>query len=86
MATGIERKEPTWEQVASAMKSWGWSTLKIDRNAVIFERGTQKIVTRRTFEDNWKVEYYTGNTMDDMAGITNSLFAKRETMEMGVLK
>lgn len=86
MSTKIERREPTWEQVATAMKSWGWSALKIDKNSVIFERGVQKIVARRTFEDNWKVEYYTGNIMDDMAGITNSLFAKRETMEMGVLK
>jgi hypothetical protein len=86
MEPKIERKEPKWEQVANAMKVWGWSTLKIGNNSVVFEKGVQKIIARRTFEDNWKVEYYFGNNMDDMTGITNSFFAKREAMELGILK
>ncbi len=81
-----KRKEPTWKEVGEAMERWGWFMSRVDEKIAIFERGRQKIVARRVGKKNWKVEYYTGKIMDDMAGITNSYLAKREAMEMGVVK
>lgn len=81
-----KRKEPTWEEVGTAMKSWGWEHSRIDDRMTIFERGRQRIVARKIDGNNWKVEYYSGSVMDDMTGISGSRFAKIETMEMGIIK
>ena len=80
------RREPSWENIAGAMKSLGWGTLRMEEKLVVFERGNQRIVARNIEKKDWKVEYYSGRIMDDMTGITGSRFAKIETLEMGLLK
>jgi hypothetical protein len=84
---GFNRKnDPTWKDVSNGMKVFGWETLEMDKKVLIFQKGRQRIVTRKMEGDNWEVEYYFGNVMDDATGITCSRFAKFETMKLGFLK
>lgn len=82
----IIRKEPSWKDIGDFLTRNGWYTEKIQEDKVIFERGRQKIVAKKVLGDKWKVEYYSGKIMDDMAGITNRKFAKKEVVEMGITK
>lgn len=79
-----KRKEPTWGEVGKAIENWGWSTIKIDDRAAIFERGRNRIVAKRVLKDKWKLLYYKGSYMDYTTSITGSRFAKIEAMEMGL--
>lgn len=82
-----ERKEHTWENIAGAMKNFGWFTQTMSENKIIFERGRQRIEVRKLpAVDKWKVEYFSGSIMDDTTGLEDEFLAKRDTVEMGIGK
>lgn len=73
-------------QTARFAEGFGWFTERLDKNAVILERGVQKIVAHKFPNNTWKIEYFEKGRMDDMSGITDSENARRELAEMAMRK
>ena len=84
---GHKIKVPTWKDVVKAAEFYGWFTEHVSKDRVILERGRQRIVARKIPGTNkWKVEYFSGNIMDDTTGTESEFFAKKLFGEMFVLK
>lgn len=78
---------PSWSKLAKGMETFGWFTQHISKEKVILERGRQRIFARKIPGTNkWKVEYFSGNIMDDTTGAETETFAKKLAAEMAVLK
>jgi hypothetical protein len=79
-------KEPSWHDISKFVESMGWFTERIDKSFLVLERDKQKIIARRFPDNNWKVEYYENSRLDDVCGITKAEFAKKEVVEMALMK
>lgn len=82
-----KRRDPSWKEIAEDSKKAGWFPEVIEKDRVILERGRQRIIAQKLRDtDKWKVEYFSGEIMDDTTGSETEYFAKRIAMEMIVFK
>lgn len=87
MSHNGKRRNPSWEEIGEAGKIYGWFPESIEKKKVVFERGRQKIIAKRIPKTSkWKVEYFSGEIMDDTTGSETENFAKKLATEMLLLK
>jgi len=76
----------TWEEVIKMMEVRGWNLVRNEPRKKEWARGNEKVRTFRTFEKQWKTEYFMGRRLQDSTGESDEFFAKVITLELAAFK